>query len=136
VKFKYETSTGGIRLILYNSNQLSKQSSKMDDDIDMLDLDVLFNASNTENELDMSNPLQSAASFIEGDIDELPTPALKEEISNSTSAKQAGVTGNSIHMILYGNEVRCLVLDPCVSHSANSIVIRYYISTRIFKYIA
>jgi len=68
VKFKYETSTGGIRLILYNSNQLSKQSSKMDDDIDMIDLDVLFNASNIENdilfELDMSNPLQSAASFI------------------------------------------------------------------------
>ena len=68
MKFKYETSTGGIRLILYNSNQLSKQSSKMDDDIDMIDLDVLFNASNIENdilfELDMSNPLQSAASFI------------------------------------------------------------------------
>ena len=68
MKFKYETSKGGIRLILYNSNQLSKQSSKMDDDIDMIDLDVLFNASNIENdilfELDMSNPLQSAASFI------------------------------------------------------------------------
>eukprot|EP00815_Leptocylindrus_aporus_P003486 CAMPEP_0116061198 /NCGR_PEP_ID=MMETSP0322-20121206/6929_1 /TAXON_ID=163516 /ORGANISM="Leptocylindrus danicus var. apora, Strain B651" /LENGTH=95 /DNA_ID=CAMNT_0003546085 /DNA_START=60 /DNA_END=347 /DNA_ORIENTATION=+ len=86
----------------------------MDDDIDMIDLDVLFNASTIENdilfELDMSNPLQSAASFIEGDIDELPTPALEEEISNSTSAKQAGVTSNSIHMILYGNEVRCLIL--------------------------
>ena len=33
---------------------------------------------------------------------------------------------NSIHMILYGNEVRCLVLDLCVSHSANSIVKRYF----------
>jgi len=66
----------------------------MDDDIDMLDLDGLFNASNTENdilfELDMSNPLQSAASFIEGDIDELPTSTLEEEITKATSAKQAG----------------------------------------------
>ena len=71
----------------------------MDDDIDMLDLDGLFNASNTENDilfdLDMSNPLQSAASFMEGDIDDLPTPALEEEITTSTSDKQAGVTSNS-----------------------------------------
>jgi len=43
----------------------------------------------------MSNPLQSAASFIEGDINELPTPALEEEITKSTSAEQASVTSNS-----------------------------------------
>lgn len=34
-------------------------------------------------------------SFIEGDIDELPTPALEQEITKSTSAEQAGVTSNS-----------------------------------------
>jgi len=59
----------------------------------------LFNASNTENDilfdLEMSNPLQSAASFMEGDIDELPTPALEEEITKYTSAEQVCVTSNS-----------------------------------------